>query len=283
MKNNSITMTEKELQDFIKDNPSESETLEYKLKPNFNEIKSTMEHLLKRMHFKILQTIYAFANTNGGQLYIGIDDKKEIIGLDKVDETMILGPDKKAFKGMISKINKAISFKPNEIPLEKKDRKVIIITVEPLKLYDKPQLLDGVFYFRKNDSTMTADKTDSWKRIYENHQLYFYALEAIKNNLNKIIDRKSDFKDTSVADHFIEGLKVYIDDFAKKYYITTEKEIINKSKSLLEKIQGLLHKKINKSQPHENSIKSLSSSTEKEKQLIDDFINTYKQIIELGV
>ena len=64
-------MTEKELLAFIENpNNKESNTLEYKLKPNFNEIEQSIKEIPKRMHFNILKTIYAFANTIGGDLYI---------------------------------------------------------------------------------------------------------------------------------------------------------------------------------------------------------------------
>jgi len=59
---------EDELHAFI-EKYNESLTLEYKLRPNFHDIKESIEAIKKRMHFKILRTIYAFANTEGGELY----------------------------------------------------------------------------------------------------------------------------------------------------------------------------------------------------------------------
>ena len=66
-------MTEEGLKTFIENSENkENQTLEYKLKPNFSEIKETFDHIKSRVHFKILKTIYAFANTVGGELYRGI-------------------------------------------------------------------------------------------------------------------------------------------------------------------------------------------------------------------
>ena len=83
-------MTEEKLKAFV-ENPEnkEGQTLEYKLKPNFCEIKETFDHIKDRVHFKILKTIYAFANTKGGELYIGVGDKKEIIGIDSFDKKIV--------------------------------------------------------------------------------------------------------------------------------------------------------------------------------------------------
>ena len=36
----------------------------------------------------IKKEIIAFANTNGGKIYIGIDDKSNIIGIDNVDDNL---------------------------------------------------------------------------------------------------------------------------------------------------------------------------------------------------
>ena len=38
---------------------------------------------------KLLKAVVAFANSNGGTLYIGIDDFGSIIGVDDIDATML--------------------------------------------------------------------------------------------------------------------------------------------------------------------------------------------------
>lgn len=54
-----------------------------------NEFKSTLRWNLetagvdKNIEFSVLKTINAFLNTHGGVLYIGVNDKGEVIGLDK--------------------------------------------------------------------------------------------------------------------------------------------------------------------------------------------------------
>ncbi len=93
-------MTEIELRKFVNKN-NEGQNLEYKLKSNFNEIKEMIEHIKERMHFKILKTVYAFANTEGGTLYVGIEEKKisksesenrrekVVVGIDEYDKKVV--------------------------------------------------------------------------------------------------------------------------------------------------------------------------------------------------
>ena len=129
-------MEEKELRDFIKNN-EENITLEYKLKPNFNEIKEGIDAIKKRMHFKILRTIYAFANTEGGDIYIGIKDKKRTIeGVDDCDIKLVE-------KQILSKMDRIIKIEKEHFKL-KNNRVVIKIKVNKLNLWDKP------VFFRRN-------------------------------------------------------------------------------------------------------------------------------------
>ena len=52
-----------------------------------------MQYESERMEYKsqmvddIYKEVIAFANTDGGVIYLGIDDKGNLIGIDNVDET----------------------------------------------------------------------------------------------------------------------------------------------------------------------------------------------------
>lgn len=37
----------------------------------------------------IKKTVIAFANTNGGKIYIGIEDDGTVVGVEDIDETML--------------------------------------------------------------------------------------------------------------------------------------------------------------------------------------------------
>lgn len=149
-------MTEEELFTFIKNN-KEGLTLEYKLKPNFHDIKGSIDTIKEKMHFKILQTIYAFANTEGGELYVGIKDKNSNVeSADDTDRERIEGLDNcdiKIVERTILKQVKSIIKKEQETIQLKNGRVVIKIKVYPLKIYDKPLFAGGILYVRENDES----------------------------------------------------------------------------------------------------------------------------------
>ena len=176
-------MTETELRTFInKNNPSnkESETLEYKLKPNFNEIENCIKEIKNRMHFNILKTIYAFANTRGGELYIGVTDEKHIEGIDKSDEKIVTEKIWKRVDQLIKKEKEIIKLKNGRI--------VIKIKIYPLKIYDKPLFVDGVLYARENNRTKKVSSFKNYLSLYEDRQLYMYYVRGIENSLKKLAE-----------------------------------------------------------------------------------------------
>lgn len=74
------TADEREFFDIVKAN--EGRNLEFKSSLQFN-IKDNKKD--KSLHFDVLKTIAAFANTEGGTLLIGVDDNKNIYGLENGD------------------------------------------------------------------------------------------------------------------------------------------------------------------------------------------------------
>ena len=271
-------MTEAELQNFV-DEHKEGTKVEYKLKPNFNDTRDIIEYVRKKRHFNILKTIYAFANTDGGTLYIGVgepqDDnmtrkKRVVVGVDDCDMKLI--------EGILTRVDKKITRNTEIVQLENK-RKVMKIIVEKLKSYDKPLHLDGVFYFRKNDSTHVVKFFAEAVPMYKKDQFYLFLLKGVESNLCTIKEEEDNF----MIKQFIDGLKNHIKLFANTHNIT-DKETINKAEQLLDEIQ----KEIKKTR--QDRIKSLTDvpdiSTHREiniDELIDKFIQTYKIIIEMGV
>jgi predicted HTH transcriptional regulator len=86
-----IEKLKNENQEFFKKNNSPTEILEEikKGESSKQEFKSTLRINLhtneidKKIEHATLKTLVAFFNTEGGILYIGVDDKKEIIGIAK--------------------------------------------------------------------------------------------------------------------------------------------------------------------------------------------------------
>ncbi len=265
-------MTREELQNFINDNDEHIE-LEYKLKPNFDDIETAINHITKRIYFKILKAIYALANTKGGVLYIGIgEDKKNrkrtIVGVDDCDQKQI--------DSIFKKIHPKITIKKEFIKLEPEKREVIKITVDKLKLYDKPQLLNGVLYIRKKinekDAETKTATTEEWIKIY--FESYPYWLDSVRDNIYKVKNEQDNF----VVKQFITGLKGHIKRFANENDIT-DKEIIKNAEKILDNIQtGISEIKLLKATPEAKQEKPVDID-----KAIDDFIKTYKAIIDMGV
>ena len=270
------SITEEELRNFIKNNQNENQTLEYKLKPNFNEIKEVMEHIKERMHFKILTTIYAFANTEGGDLYVGIGEKnisesseeykkgKIVVGVDECDE--------KTIKRILEQVTPKITKNGEKIPLKEEKRHAIKISVDELKLYEKPQLLNGVLFWRENDNTKVVKSFEDASKIYRREQFYGFLLKGIKENLYKIAKEKNSF----ISDQFIAGLKEHIIIFTKDNKVT-DRDIVEKAIQQL----GQIHEVI--TERRSQLFVAQAQPVYDINKLISDFISTYKAIIRLGV
>lgn len=78
--NRILTFKEKEILGIIQND--EGKHLEYKSSVQYcvkNQVKN------KGLQFEILKNLAAFANTDGGEIIIGVSDEKQIIGLEKTD------------------------------------------------------------------------------------------------------------------------------------------------------------------------------------------------------
>ena len=262
-------MTEEDLNEFIKYN-EESETLEYKLKPNFNEIDKSIKKIQKRMHFNILKTIYAFANTEGGELYIGVDEDRgadipyKAEGMNSCDKKIVEQTILKPLQSSIIKTEK------EDIQLEN-GRVVIKINVDKLQLYEKPIFLDGILYVRKGKSTEKVSSFNDYLQLYKDKQLYMCYEKGIKSNLKKLAEQDKNFE----IKQFIEGLKIHIKSFIENNQITGYEQALNKVESLLRDIEQKLNNQASNIVDSQDKLPSLDS-------LIEDFIKTYKAIISKG-
>ena len=259
-------MTETELLTFINNpNNKESETLEYKLKPNFNEIRKSIGEIQNRMHFNILKTIYAFANTKGGELYIGIENNEQSIeGIDNCDKKIVE-------QTILQQVDPIIKKEKKNIQL-KNGRVVIKIQIYPLKIYDKPLFVDGILYVRENNTTKKADKSfKNYPSFYEDKQLYMCYWGGIESNLKKLAEQNN-FE----VQQFIKGLKTHIKSFIEQNQITGYENALSEAEDLLDKIERKIVDP--KSQPTD-TLPAISSDLGS---LIDQFIGIYKNIISKG-
>jgi len=85
-----LNFEEKEILNIIQN--EEGKHLEYKSSIQFC-LKNQIEN--KELRFEVLKNLAAFANSEGGQLIIGIEDNKNIIGLENADFKTFKGGNKK--------------------------------------------------------------------------------------------------------------------------------------------------------------------------------------------
>lgn len=145
----------------------------------------------------IKKEIIAFANTNGGKIYIGINDDGNIIGIDNIDN------DLQTLTGMINEDIKPSLIEYTQIKIEQYDSiNVIVIEIQsspnkPYYLADK-ELKSGGVYLRQGSSTIQATDEIIRKMIFEHTGLRFE--EMISKNQDLTFDYlEKKFKDNNLT------------------------------------------------------------------------------------
>lgn len=172
-----------ELEDLV--SKGEGQLLEFKLKASFPE--------------KIVKEMVAFANSKGGQLFVGVDDDGRISGLKFAEEDRFV-----LEKAIRDHIKPNIKYQLESIPINKK-RNVLHYKVFESKKKPSYYLEDptkrGKAYVRVNDKSMQASremvqilKRSKQKKSYpirlgEKEQLLFQHIERHgKTTLSNFMD-----------------------------------------------------------------------------------------------
>jgi hypothetical protein len=162
----------------------ESKTIEFKETFSLNVFSQQKDTDIEHSSLK---TIVGFLNSNGGKLFIGVNDSQEIIGVDKEVD--------KFYKGNLDKY--LLHFKNNignHIGLQFSDyidygiqklEGINVLVVDCLESL-KPCFLDEKdFYVRTNPSTDKLEGEKQWKYIqshFKNLQIYNELLEFVEEN-----------------------------------------------------------------------------------------------------
>lgn len=144
----------------------------------------------------IKKEIIAFANTNGGKIYIGISDDGDIIGIKNKDNEL------QALTGMINDGIKPSLIEYTRIKIEQYDKKdIIVIEIQsspnkPYYLADKGLKPSGV-YLRHGCSSIQASDEIIKKMIFEHTGLRFEEMISKNQNLTfEYLEKK--FKDNNL-------------------------------------------------------------------------------------
>ncbi len=147
---------------------------------------------LKRIYVDdIKKTVIAFANTNGGKIYIGIEDDGTVIGVDDVDETML-----KCTNAIRDSIKPDITLFSNCTVELIENKNVVLIEIQkgtssPYYIASKGIRPQGVFV-RQGASTVPATETAILKMIKETDGDEYEDTRSLNQDLT-----------------FVEALKVF--------------------------------------------------------------------------
>lgn len=151
----------------------------------------------KRQYIEdIKKTVIAFANTNGGNLYIGVDDDGSIIGLDNPDEIML-----KLTNSIRDSIKPDITlFTTCELEVIN-NKNVVVLTVQkgtgsPYYLSGKGIRPEGVFV-RQGASSVPATENAILKMIKETDGENYEEIRCLNQELS-FHNLYTEFKDAEV-------------------------------------------------------------------------------------
>ena len=145
----------------------------------------------------IKKEIVAFANTNDGTIYIGIDDSGNVIGLKNADK------DLESLSGMIREGIKSDLTLYTKIYIERiEDKDIIIVKVseapnKPYYLSDKGLKSSGV-YLRHGNASVQASEEVIKKMLIESNS------NSFENNVSSIQDLHFEYLKNIFKNHNIE-------------------------------------------------------------------------------
>ncbi|MEI6580188.1 MAG: RNA-binding domain-containing protein, partial [Eubacteriales bacterium] len=145
----------------------------------------------------IKKTVIAFANTNGGRIYIGIEDDGTVIGVNDVDDTML-----KATNAIRDSIKPDITLF-SSCTVEKVEGLLVVMleiqkgTASPYYLTGKGIRPEGIFV-RQGASTVPATETAILKMIRDTGGDEYEDVRSINQNLT-FEQAKNEFNVADVA------------------------------------------------------------------------------------
>ena len=113
----------------------------------------------------IAKTITAFINTQGGDLVIGIDDDKKVLGIDNAEKV------KEGFQSMLIDLIKPIAPISSQVIRYKKKDVILISVWEGAK---KPYQFKGKIFTRENDATKLSNRDILTSLIKERKEADFH-------------------------------------------------------------------------------------------------------------
>lgn len=108
--------------------------------------------LKRQMSDQFLESVAAFANTDGGKIILGVDDRQKIVGIHG-DFTNLEKQIRGTIRGMIQP-----QIEVNVELIEVRQSPIVVVTVP--KGENRPYLLDGVAYIRNDEADIAMGRSE---------------------------------------------------------------------------------------------------------------------------
>lgn len=143
-------------------------------------VESDINEFKRKITKDMMKTAVAFSNTNGGTIYIGVDDDGTIVGVNDPDEVS-----KQAAQLLADTIRPDITTSSRIYPMLIEGKNVVVITVQegtskPYYLREKGLRAEGV-YVRSGPVSMQAPESLILKMIRESSQAFESAASIVQS------------------------------------------------------------------------------------------------------
>ena len=173
----------------------------------------------------VIKTLVGFSNSKGGRVILGVNDKKEVNGVLLGKETL------KNWQNTIK--TKTEPYIDAEISVEQIDGKnIVILEVQEFPL--KPVSFKGVYYIRKNNSTVKMNiqkASEMFLKTKRSSWDFYFDETASIDDLDELKIRKVMGLINGNISHKFDS----VDDFLEKYELVKDDKVTNAAVLLFSK------------------------------------------------
>ncbi len=140
----------------------------------YSDKESNILELKREYSNSILKTISAFSNYDGGKIVIGVDDDRNIVGIDNIKDLKI---------SIENKINNSIEPRPLIEFNERRHNGFTVLEIVVIRGFFTPYLYNGKAYMRKDTSTVQVDHHEFVRLATEGRSYSYDEVNASNQNL----------------------------------------------------------------------------------------------------
>lgn len=269
-----------DLENFLNDPVSSIENDQYDFKSTY-----------KIRAEKLRKCFSAFANSKGGFVFLGIDNNRNICGLEK--DTEITTELNRALNNtkLHPPIKKWALLKSITVPRKKPKKYVYIYYIHPSLFIDKPHMADEKIYIRQNGESKPLSSGVDIRRNFFLSKFCPEHIDQFEYQISKIKNYKQISKEIDVIDVlYFRYMEQHLEEL-KQRKMERNKEIGDVENLLFQykNIRSLIDK-INREESREHSstgVPSLNSSANLDKEytrlssLADSFVKNYRKVHRL--